>query len=488
VPDVTTPTSADTIMVFSAMEFLFYFLPITVIGYLLISRRLKNAFLLAASLLFYVWGGGAFVFVLALSIVSNYGFGILVARGRHLDKATLVRIGVIASVVVNVGILGYFKYANFFVAQINTIAVKTGTPLFAWADIALPIGISFYTFQSMSYVFDVARGKANYLRNPFDFALYVALFPQLIAGPIVRFHEIAGELRERTTRVDDIAEGALRFFQGLTKKVIIADAAATLAEAAFSTSAGDLTTGVAWVGIVAYTVQIYFDFSGYSDMAIGLGRVFGFHFPENFRRPYSATSITDFWRRWHITLSNWFRDYVYIPLGGSQKGNARTYVNLSIVFFLTGLWHGANWTFIVWGMYHGALLIIERASGLRATESSVNFAAIRRAITLLLVMVGWVIFRSPDLGYAVDYLTVMFTPHGHSLDAISIALTNRVVLLTCIGAGVALLPPGIPSPPLLDKQGTWPALARAAMLLLLVPYAAMLVASGSFSPFLYFQF
>ena len=475
-------------MVFSSIEFLFYFLPITVIGYFIVRGRARNALLLVASLVFYVWGGGVFVFVLLLSIVSNYGLGFLVAHGRDTDRPDLVRLGVTASVLVNVGVLGYFKYANFAIAQINNISVATGTPLIAWTAIALPIGISFYTFQSMSYIFDIAQGRAKHLKNPFDFALYVALFPQLIAGPIVRYHEIAGQLRERTTRIDDIADGALRFFHGLVKKVIIADAAAVIADAAFSTQSGELTTGVAWVGVVAYTVQIYFDFSGYSDMAIGLGRIFGFHFPENFRRPYSAVSITDFWRRWHITLSNWFRDYVYFPLGGSHHGRSRTYANLTLVFFLTGLWHGANWTFVIWGMYHGTLLIIERVSGLRTVDPQAPYAPLRRIATLLLVMVGWVIFRSPDMGYAIDYLSAMLTPHGWSLAPIADALTNRDVLLTSVGMLVFLLPGRFSGADLLVRPGPWPAAARAATVLVLVPYAAILIASGSFSPFLYFQF
>ena len=392
-------------MVFSSIEFLFLFLPVVLLAYRVVPARARNGTLLAASLLFYTWGGGAFVLILAASIAIDYCAGWMVDDARERGLPRRRALGIALSVAVNVGLLAYFKYANFFVAQWNDLGDAVGIGTIAWTSVALPIGISFFTFQSMSYTLDVARGRARHLRNPVDFALYVSLFPQLIAGPIVRFHEIADQMRERTTRLEDFAEGALRFSHGLVKKVVVADAVAPIADAAFGLDAADLTTPAAWLGVAAYTIQIYFDFSGYSDMAIGLGRMFGFTFPENFRRPYSALSVTDFWRRWHITLSNWFRDYLYVPLGGNRASAAATYRNLIVVFLLVGFWHGANWTFLAWGVYHGGLLIAERLTGQRPVRDA-SWPWLRRAVTLLAVVVGWAIFRADSIWHAAARVSV----------------------------------------------------------------------------------
>ncbi len=481
-------------MVFSSIEFLFLFLPVLLVLYRLAPRRLENGVLLAASLLFYIWGGGAFVFILLISVCVDYFAGWLVASARRSghgsrDRPRLRVLGVTLSVSVNLALLGFFKYANFVAEQLNDLGAALGLGTIAWTTVGLPIGISFFTFQSMSYTLDLARGRAEHLRNPLDFALYVALFPQLICGPIVRYHEIAEQIRDRRTGLDDFAEGALRFVHGLVKKVIVADAAGTVADAAFGLPGDQLTTAAAWLGVFAYTLQIYFDFSGYSDMAIGLGGMFGFSFPENFRRPYSAVSITDFWRRWHITLSSWLRDYLYIPLGGSRGGQVLTYRNLVVVFLLTGFWHGAAWQFLVWGIYHGALLVAERLAGQRPVGTA-NAVWLRRPAVLLLVMLGWVIFRADSLGQALEVYRSMFSFSGFDLSpVVADALTRRVALILALGSAVVLLPPDFVAGPALARgRGRGAIFLRAAVLALGVPYATLLIASGNFSPFLYFQF
>jgi alginate O-acetyltransferase complex protein AlgI len=473
-------------VVFSGAPFLLVFLPLALLLYFVSPWRLRNGVLLAASLVFYTWGGGELVALLVLSIAANHVLGLLARGGGREGSGPGARpaLAVAGCVAVNLGILAYFKYANFFVEQVNALGAA---PVIDWSPVALPIGISFYTFQSMSYVFDVARGDCPPRKSPLDFGLYVSMFPQLIAGPIVRYREIAGQITRRRTGLDDLGDGAARFALGLVKKVVVADAAGAVADAAFAVPAGEVTTASAWIGAGAYTLQIYFDFSAYSDMAIGLGRILGFRLPENFDRPYSAVSLTDFWRRWHITLSTWFRDYLYVPLGGSRGSTARTHLNLWIVFLATGLWHGAAWTFVCWGIYHGALLIAERVTGLRAAA---GWAAPRRALTLLLVIVGWVLFRADDLGHARGLLGAMFAPDGGDLPVdLRIALSTKNVLTMGLASGVALLPASFRAGVLVESGRGPAALAlRIALLCVGLPYALVSIASGTYSPFLYFQF
>jgi alginate O-acetyltransferase complex protein AlgI len=477
-------------MVFSSVTFLFFFLPICLGGYFLLRPRWRNGWLLLASLVFYTWGGGALVSLLLVSTAVDYAMGWLVASGVSTGNRGRVRIGVGGSVAANVALLGYFKYANSLVEQLNAFGAHFGFDRIAWTSVVLPIGISFFTFQSMSYTIDVAKGRVEHLRNPLDFALYVALFPQLVAGPIVRFHEISAQLTKRVVTLDGFALGATRFAHGLAKKVLIADSVAPIADAMFGAAPGDLTAVNAWLGVLAYTVQIYFDFSGYSDMAIGLGAMFGFRFPENFRRPYSAISVTDFWRRWHITLSNWFRDYLYIPLGGSRRGPARTMANLWIVFLIVGLWHGANWTFVLWGAYHGMLLVTERLTGQRPVgDEPVSWVALRRAGVLLAVMLGWVLFRSPTTGYAASYVGAMFSAGGIPLDTVTTVFTTRAVLALALGATTVLTPRSFVGGIALSRWGGWRGVTvRFAEVAVALPFALVIVASGSFSPFLYYQF
>lgn len=468
-------------MVFSSIEFLLYFLPVTVALYFLAPRSLRNAVLLLASLFFYFWGGGKLILLLLGSIALNYVCGLLVAAGWK-------RLGVSLSVTGSLGLLCAFKYTNFLVEQVNTLREMNGGAPIAWVEIALPIGISFYTFQAISYVVDVARGEAQALRNPLDFALYVSMFPQLVAGPIVRYRTVADALRARSTSRQDYVEGVQRFVWGLFKKVAVADAVAPVADAVFLLPEASLTTGAAWLGMLAYTLQIYFDFSGYSDMAIGLGRVFGFRFPENFDRPYAAGSVTAFWRRWHMTLSNWFRDYLYIPIGGSRGPTWRTYGNLWIVFLATGFWHGAKWTFVVWGIYHGALLVLERILGRRDEAAT---GVLGRALTLVLVMLGWVVFRADHLDAAAFFYRQLFdlSNLGAPLPwTVAHALSHRSQLVLVLASAVFFLPRSVHGHRVFEgthRRALW---MRAGLVGLALPYTLILVISGAFTAFIYFQF
>lgn len=479
-------------MVFSSIVFLFFFLPITLAVYFCTPHRARNVVLLVASLVFYTWGGGAFVLILLASIVVNWLIGLRI--GRAVETGTTRRRNgwIAVSVAANLAVLGYFKYANFFVDQVNDVADQLGIGPAAWTNVALPIGVSFYTFQSLSYTMDVARGRNRSLRNPLDYALFVMSFPHLVAGPLIRYHTIADELRDRhrVTRFEDFAEGSMRFVYGLGKKVIIADSLAPVADAAFNAPAGQLSAVGAWIGLLAYTFQIYFDFSGYSDMAIGLARMFGFHFPENFRRPYSALSITDFWRRWHMTLSDWFRDYLYTPLGGNRGTGRRTAVNLLIVFAATGLWHGAAWTFLAWGMLHGSVMLWERMRGTRYVDSAPH-EAWARARTFLIVMVAWILFRASSIGNAARYAGALVGQGSGVLSADVVLRTIDVRELAVLVIALAtLLLPGtfVGGRAIIDRTGRRAGAARFAVMVAAFPVSLLLVVSGTFSPFLYFNF
>ena len=393
-------------MVFSTIIFLCVFLPIVIIGYYLVPKPAKNMFLLICSLFFYAWGEPVYVLIMLASIAYNYLFGMFIANTRQ-DKLWMI-----ISVVVNLLVLGVFKYSGFFIENIDKVIPN----LLHVPDIALPIGISFYTFQGMSYCIDVYRDKEMVQKNPVNLALYIAMFPQLIAGPIVRYSDIRTELTGRSHNAEMFSEGAGRFIIGLSKKAILAN---TLGAVAANIMGEDLQTmgvGVAWIGAVFYTLQIYFDFSGYSDMAIGLGKIFGFHFSENFNYPYISKSIREFWRRWHISLSSWFRDYLYIPLGGSRRGNV--YLHLLIVFLATGIWHGAAWGFVLWGLWHGFFIIAERVVSNHKNNGSKTKSGIQGTVcikkllgwiyTMLVVVVGWVLFALVSVRKTAQYLMVMF--------------------------------------------------------------------------------
>lgn len=390
-------------MLFPSEVFLFVFLPLVLAVYYLFlknTKELKNIFLLAASLFFYAWGEPVYVFLMIAAILINWLYGIGVHR---LEKKKGLAKGVLVLMVLtNLGILGWFKYSVFVMLQVNRF-LHTDFPV---PQVELPIGISFFTFQAMSYVFDVYRKKGRVQYNPLRVGLYISLFPQLIAGPIVRYETIAEQMEHREENWSDFSKGVTRFCIGLGKKVLIANNMAVVADAAFDLLIGgqfQASAAMAWLGAISYTLQIFFDFSGYSDMAIGLGQMFGFHFEENFRYPYIARSVSDFWRRWHISLQTWFRDYVYFPLGGSRVSKPRLVLNLFVVWALTGIWHGANWTFLAWGLMYFVLLTFEKLTGL---DKKPRFWG--HLYTMLFVMIGWVIFRSSGMGNALTYIKAMF--------------------------------------------------------------------------------
>ena len=385
-------------MVFSSYTFLFYFLPPLLILYYLIPRRSlggRNLVLLAFSLFFYFAGGPRHLPLMLLSIAINYVGGLLCAKRR--------RWALVLTMAVNLGLLGWFKYAGFVGENLQALGLPLSVP-----EVVLPIGISFFTFQGMSYVIDVYRGDTPPAKNPLQVALYIALFPQLVAGPIVRYTTVAEELVSRRETFDDFAAGALRFSFGLAKKMLLANNLSLMADEAFSTA--PIGASAAWLGAIAYTGQIYFDFSGYSDMAIGLGRMFGFHFEENFNYPYLSRSVTEFWRRWHMSLSGWFRDYVYIPLGGSRAGTAKQVRNILLVWTLTGLWHGAAWNFLLWGLYFGVLLLGEKFWWGKALERAPS--PLRHLYAMVIVVLGWVLFRCEGLSAVGSYLGAMFGLSG----------------------------------------------------------------------------
>jgi alginate O-acetyltransferase complex protein AlgI len=477
-------------MVFSSIEFLWFFMPAVLALYLLLPPRARNGLLTAVSLVFYASGAHALVFMFLASIALNFGVGLLIAgakdRGEQARARWIMRIAVAA----NLAGLFFWKYAVFAVRQLDSVASAIGVAKFAVPGITLPLGISFFTFHGISYVVDVYRGVARPMRSVANYGQYMAFFPQLIAGPIVRYHQIDKQIRTpppRSQRMADIAEGFPRFALGLTKKVVIADPLGGVAAVAFALP-GHPSFGTAWTGALAYTVQIYFDFSGYTDMAIGIARMFGLRFPENFSRPYSSVSMTDFWRRWHMTLSRWFRDYVYIPLGGSRGTQGQTIRNLWFVFLLTGAWHGAAWTFVIWGIYNGTLVVIERLTGIAALDDR-RLAVPRRAATFLLVVAGWVMFRATSPGEALRFYTAMI-PHGSfALNPfLSSTITTQVKFALIVGLATVLLPANFVFGRILEGSWEgWGLLARVLAVATL-PYTAVLIAAGSFSPFLYFRF
>ncbi len=478
-------------MSFASPVFLWYFMPAMLIAYWLLPRGWRNGLVAVVSLIFYTWGAGAYVFLLLSAIVVNFAAGIIIDGDRLADRPGARRAALLTAVIWDLGILGIWKYAGFASRQVDALSGALGLGNSPIVDLALPIGISFFTFHHISYVVDVYRRSRRAQHSIVQFVTYIAMFPQLVAGPIVRYHEIADQLGEvRTDRLDDFAAGFPRFALGLAKKVVVADTIAPVANAAFATSGGDMTTATAWLGALAYTIQLYFDFSGYSDMAIGLGLMLGFRLPENFNRPYSAVSITDFWRRWHMSLSRWFRDYVYIPLGGNRAGTATTYRNLLIIFVLTGFWHGANWTFLIWGLYHGAWLVIERLTGNGTVTATGPALVARRAVTFLIVVVGWVFFRSGSLTQALRMIKAMFVPSGLGLpEAVDASLTHQRMLVLALALLVVLLPATFVLGRVVQEgPGRFAVAARVAVSALAAPYAAVLVAAGTFSPFLYYQF
>ncbi len=434
-------------MVFASSLFLFLFLPITLLGYFLIpsnSVNLRNIFLLLMSLIFYAWGEPVYTFLMIGSILMNYTVGLLLHFQRQKNTKLFTEIFtekriLFICIFINLGLLFYFKYANFFVNNLNPMLGYLEIQPIINPKISLPLGISFFTFHAMSYVIDVYRKETEVQLNPIRCGLYLTLFPQLVAGPIVRYHDIANQLTSRHVTRSQFSVGIQRFIFGLAKKTILANPLGEVADKIFAVPVNEMTTSMAWLGIVCYTLQIYFDFSGYSDMAIGLAKLFGFEFPENFNYPYFAKSIREFWQRWHISLSNWLRDYLYIPLGGNRISPFRTYLNLWIVFLVCGLWHGASWNFVIWGALHGACLIIERIGWNKYLERL--WSPLQHCYALLLVMIGWVFFRSESLDHAMHYLASMFgIIHGDSAKYSVLFYIDTKILLTIIIASILSTP------------------------------------------------
>ena len=482
--DATLPAR----MVFSSAVFLFFFMPAVLAAYYVAPRRFRNGVLLAFSLGFYLWGAGWITLVLLGSITVNYIVGLRVEQAMDEGRVPEARRALAVGVIVNVALLGWFKYVNFGVDTANAMLGAVGIPAMPWGAVLLPIGISFFTFHALSYLIDIYRGTARHLVAPVDFALYITFFPQLIAGPIVRFHEIRDQLVSRRETADAFAAGIYRFSLGLAKKVLIADTVAPLADTVFATSPGDLSAPAATLGLLAYAVQLYFDFSGYSDMALGLALMVGIRLPENFDRPYASRSVTEFWRRWHMSLSRWFRDYLYIPLGGNRGSSLATYRNLVIVFLVTGLWHGAAWTFVLWGAYHGVLLLREGAAGV-GRGGKLTRDRIWQPVTIGLVLFGWILFRSPSLGYAAGFMGA-FTRLRLTLPIeVGLVLNPLVIAALVLGCVSVLIPATWVTGRRVQDPG--PALNRALRLAcvgILLPASIILVVASGFSPFLYFQF
>ncbi|WP_186160692.1 MBOAT family O-acyltransferase [Burkholderia gladioli] len=473
-------------MVFSSIVFLGLFLPVTFVTYYLAPARFRNALLALASIVFYAWGEPRFVILMLGSVAMNFWGARLLDRTRARRRVLGCLVGL------NLLLLGIFKYANFAVDNLNALLVPAGLSAISIKAVALPIGISFYTFHAISYLVDIYRRNATPNRNIVDYSLYIMLFPQLVAGPIIRYKDIHTQLARRDSTLDDITAGILRFTMGLAKKVLIANQLGLIADTGFNAPADQLGAAAAWFCLLCYTLQIYFDFSGYSDMAIGLGRLFGFRFPENFNYPYSARSIQDFWRRWHISLSTWFRDYVYIPLGGNRRGEGRTLLNLWIVFLLTGIWHGASWNFVVWGALHGFFLMLERFgrnAGLPVPRPLAQLYA------MLVVMLAWVFFRTESLPQARHYLLALIGHWPAAQQGVTLASLWSTQTLVLLVVAVLL---ALGAYPLLQRrlQPMWARLAtlsldgwlRAALVAPALILSAMSIALGQYNPFIYFRF
>lgn len=461
-------------MVFSSGVFLLVFLPITFIVNLFLSTKQSNIWLLTASLLFYAWGEPFFVFLMILSIIVNWLVGMGIAKSEGKLKRLILTLGI----VFDLGFLGYYKYAGFVVSLLNRIVHHE---IMSVPQIALPIGISFFTFQAISYIVDVYRKDTEYSKSIVNVALYIAFFPQLIAGPIVKYRDINKQIEKRQANWVKVSNGFRRFIYGLAKKVLVSNVLGLCVDTIYSNDLSFIDYKVAWIGALAYTFQIYYDFSGYSDMAIGLGKMFGFDILENFNYPYVSKSISEFWRRWHISLGSWFREYLYIPLGGNRKGEIRTYINLCIVFFLTGLWHGANLTFVFWGLYHGFFRIIERLGFDKWLKKHDVLATI---YCFLVVNFGWVIFRSTSIINSLRYLARMILPFKYNNSTIEMYtfLNLKVVF---IGV-VAILGAGCVPKKIANKWKNSIPEAIYCVVLLILCLAS--IASNTYNPFIYFQF
>ena len=468
-------------MVFSSTVFLFCFLPAVLLIYYIVPFRAKNISLLIFSLLFYWWNKPSYIFLILLSITINYLGGILLSR---IGKKRIRRITLICILTANIGLLIIFKYTDFIITTVNQITHGN----IALTGIILPVGISFYTFQGMSYIIDIYRNTCSCCKNPLDTALYISLFPQLVAGPIVKYNEIHDQINKRHVTISDFSDGIIRFIIGLSKKVLIANVLGETADAIFGLNPSGIDTPTAWIGIICYTFQIYYDFSGYSDMAIGLGKMFGFSFPENFNYPYISKSVTEFWRRWHISLSTWFRDYIYIPLGGSRSGN--TSLHILIVFFITGLWHGASWYFVIWGMWYGVLLVLEKPIMKLSFYKNIP-SFFRWALTMLIVIIGWVFFKAETLPAAWAYIMSMAGIGNVSPEAAHfsyIYYLDRRLIFSVICAAVCSIPIWKNHFTKLCQNNIWVRIIQLILVFTLFFICIIYITNNVYNPFIYFQF
>ena len=465
-------------MVFSSMIFLWLFLPILILIHFITPKKYRDYVLLAFSLIFYAWGEPKYILLILLSIIMNYVLALIMDKTNTKAKRKFM---LIIALLFNLLLLGYFKYFNFLITNINEIFNTN----IANKNIVLPIGISFYTFQIISYIIDLYRKEIKVQKNIFKLALYISFFPQLIAGPIVKYHDIEEQLGERNINAKKIADGIKRFIYGLGKKVIIANSVAVIADGVFNQNIMNLNTPLAWIGAIAYTIQIYFDFSGYSDMAIGLGKIFGFEFMENFNYPYISKSVSEFWRRWHISLSTWFKEYLYIPLGGNRKGKVRTYINLFIIFLATGIWHGASWNFMVWGLFNVFFIIIEKIKlkNLLDKNKFINYIYM-----FFVIICGWVIFRLNSIHDILEYFKLMFIPN---LKTIYLNLNGIINTRTIIAIILGLLLSGLLQS-LVNKNDKLKKFYKRYMELFVIISILLLsiimLISNTYNPFIYFRF
>ena len=470
-------------MLFSSMIFLWLFLPLVFCSYYLIDKRFKNILLLISSIIFYAWGGVSYSLIMLSSIIINYIFALLIDKAIEDNNLKNKKIYLALCIIINLSILGYFKYTNFIISIINSLSQNKIIEL---TNIVLPIGISFYTFQALSYVIDVYRGHNKAQKNTFNLALYISFFPQLIAGPIVKYHDIENQILNRNESLENIFYGIKRFIYGLSKKVILANMFALSCDEILKQPTDELGTALVWCASVLYTLQIYYDFSGYSDMAIGLGKMFGFNFLENFNYPYISKSIKEFWRRWHISLSTWFKEYLYIPLGGNRKRKLFTYINLLIVFFATGLWHGASYNFILWGLFHGFFLVIERIFlGKLLEKNKLKF--INHIYVIFVFVIGWVLFRANDLKHAFELYKLMFS-YKESIYSVRYFFYPQTFVCFIFGVLFSGLFQSI-FPKV--REATFSSkvyILESVIQFILLFICIMYLVNGTYNPFIYFRF
>lgn len=468
-------------MLFSSMTFVFIFLPIVCAIYLLVRPEIRNYILLAASMLFYAWGEPRYLAIMILTIMINYYGAYFISRSRNLIHRKLF---LVATILVDLSFLFYFKYFNFVLDNINHLFHAH----IDFIDVIMPIGISFYTFQALSYVVDVYRGEVKAQRDIYKLALYITLFPQLVAGPIVKYHDVAEQISYRTVTFDKVLYGVKRFIIGLAKKMLIANTLGAVADKIFAQPVEQFDTLTAWIGAIAYTLQLYYDFSGYSDMAIGLGSIFGFKFLENFNYPYISKSITEFWRRWHISLSTWFKEYLYIPLGGNRVSKRRNLFNLFVVFLATGIWHGASWNFVFWGLWHGMFIIFEKITGWHKRDGGLKINMAQHLYTIFAFVIGWVMFRADNMAYAYDYIKNMFgLISEHQIMYKLPYYIDNIEIIAFTAAVFCAMPLFKGMLDVKYKHKVLRTLVNVWLILLFVLSSAEIAAS-TYNPFIYFRF